>query len=435
MASSGNHVPARPGRRLACAAATVLTLLAVVSSNVTASPAHAADPLSVEGFESGSLAGWTVTGDVSIVGQEGPIAPYGGGKMLRMSTGGSAVSGTSSSMTRSVVIPPQILAQGGTFSLRYNLVSEEYPEYVNTQYNDTAKADMHLSNGTTINIFTASVNADSFAPVSGIDYPGGDSTVGQTGWKTATVKLTAEQLVGVTSGTWSISDYADAAYDSVLLLDEVRLFVGEAYDCDADPQDDFTKAQLDELLNSSQQSGFITAEERTSFAANPCRLADANAARLSAAESAYTEQTNALSGCRNATARLPYYSLPLNKGKIGELSHEVQWCWKSGQILKPKTNDYGPRGAVTEWGGRAGISFVQGSVKKTGSGYEPGPSGIADGRYRSQSQGILHQKAFGLDQDIKTLNLTILVTGDGSASCSPSTNCTISVTDVIPLPQ
>ncbi len=59
--------------------------------------------------------------------------------------------------------------------------------------------------------------------VSGTDFLGGDSTVGQLGWKTATVYIPASQLVGPGTIRLFITDVGDLAWDSVALIDDIEL--------------------------------------------------------------------------------------------------------------------------------------------------------------------------------------------------------------------
>lgn len=254
----------RPGHRFTGAALAIASLAILP---VLGTPAHAADALYAEGFESGSLARVQSSGDVSIVGAEGPIAPAEGSSMLRLGTGDAAVGGTTSSAQFAVAVPPQLLTTGITVSARYNFVSEEYPEYVNSAYNDTATLDLQLGNGTTLNLLTESVNEAVFTPVA-VSYPGGDETAGQTGWRTAQVTVTPEQLAGAAGGVLAVRDQADGAYDTVLLLDDVKVFAGPAFDCG----DGFVIGQdeVPTLVAWVGASTELTATEQAALEAQPC---------------------------------------------------------------------------------------------------------------------------------------------------------------------
>lgn len=171
------------------------------------------------GFESG-FDGWQTTGTTSTIANLGPITPRSGQKMGQISNGpGGAV--VTSSVAKSFGIDPVALVDGELkLSFQYNFISEEYPEYVGSSYNDDFVAQIRTSNGTIFNLATESVNGTTFTPVSGIDFPGGDSTAGQSGWKTASIDIPVSALAGSTGLELIISDQGDAVYDSVVLIDD-----------------------------------------------------------------------------------------------------------------------------------------------------------------------------------------------------------------------
>jgi subtilisin family serine protease len=174
------------------------------------------------GFES-TFDGWQTSGTANSTSSLGPIAPASGQRMGQISTGpGTSVS--TSSASKSVAIQSAALEDGMLrLSFQYNVVTEEYPEFVGTNYNDDFTAQIRASNGATFVMATESVNATTFTPVSGIDFPGGDSTVGQSGWKTANVEIPAASLAGSSSIKITVSDQGDSAYDSVVLIDDFRI--------------------------------------------------------------------------------------------------------------------------------------------------------------------------------------------------------------------
>ncbi|MGC1852197.1 MAG: S8 family serine peptidase [Solirubrobacterales bacterium] len=173
-------------------------------------------------FEAG-LDTWARTGTVSTISRLGPIFPRSGSRMLSLSTGpaGDQISAT---VRKAGQIPNSALRNGkATLSLQYNYVTEEYPEYVGSQFNDTLGIVAKLPNGESLLMADESVNATNWTPVSGIDFPGGDGTVGQSGWKTASLTVPASALGGPGELTIVVSDVGDAIYDSVGLVDAVRL--------------------------------------------------------------------------------------------------------------------------------------------------------------------------------------------------------------------
>lgn len=173
-------------------------------------------------FEAG-LDTWARTGTVSTISRLGPIFPRSGSRMLSLSTG-PAGDQISAMVRKAGQIPNSALRNGkATLSLQYNYVTEEYPEYVGSQFNDTLRIVAKLPNGESVLMADESVNATNWTPVSGIDFPGGDSTVGQSGWKTASLTVPASALGGPGDLTIVVSDVGDAIYDSVALVDMVRL--------------------------------------------------------------------------------------------------------------------------------------------------------------------------------------------------------------------
>jgi subtilisin family serine protease len=172
------------------------------------------------GFETWSFDGWQTTGTAAVVGSLGPIWPQGGGsKMASVSTGpGEAV--TTSTLTKEF----RVLPDDEAFELRfwYNYVTEEYPEYVGSTYNDDLTITLITPGGTTIPLAFESVNTTGWTPISGIDFPGGDATVGQSGWKQANVTVPIADLQGATTFRLVISDQGDAVYDSVVLIDDIQ---------------------------------------------------------------------------------------------------------------------------------------------------------------------------------------------------------------------
>lgn len=173
-------------------------------------------------FEAG-FTPWRATGTVTTPTRLGPITPRSGQRMLSLSTGPDSAQ-TVATLRRRFTVPTAQLASGQMrVRLRYNYVSEEYPEFVGSAFNDRFTIDLVLPDGTRRNLVTESVNTTAWTPVSGINFPGGDSTVGQSGWRTAEITVPAAALAGQASFELEVRDVGDAIYDSVGLVDSITI--------------------------------------------------------------------------------------------------------------------------------------------------------------------------------------------------------------------
>ena len=167
-------------------------------------------------FEDG-MNGWDVQGTAGAVANLGPLIPTDRAKIGFASSGpDSAVVETS--LSQSFVIQPGITEFKIQFD--YNFVTEEYPEFVGSIYDDNLRIVLVTPSGAEIVLAFESVNTSQFTLVSGIDFPGGDSTVGQTGWKT--VKRTIPVTAGPGKYSIKIRDEGDGIYDSNVLIDRIR---------------------------------------------------------------------------------------------------------------------------------------------------------------------------------------------------------------------
>jgi hypothetical protein len=170
----------------------------------------------------GGLDGWSRSGSVFTVPRLGPIVPRSGSRMLEISTGPDAAQ-VRGSVFKAMQLRSDALRGGSVkLSLKYDFVTEEYPEFVGSQFNDAMRIVVRLPNQETRTLADESVNTTNWTPVSGIDFPGGDSTVGQSGWKTASTTIPASALGGSGDLTIEVFDVGDAIYDSVGLVDAIR---------------------------------------------------------------------------------------------------------------------------------------------------------------------------------------------------------------------
>jgi hypothetical protein len=172
-------------------------------------------------FEIGDLSGWTWEGTASSLAALGPITPQDrNGHKRRMgyvSTGPAADFATSK-LVRSFEVQSGVASIPVSFD--YNFVTEEYPEFVGTIYDDSLIISLRTPSGSVVQLATESVNTSTFIPVGGIDFPGGDTTVGMTGWKPISTTVNVTQGPGAYEII--IQDAGDDIYDSVLLIDNIR---------------------------------------------------------------------------------------------------------------------------------------------------------------------------------------------------------------------
>lgn len=169
-------------------------------------------------FEMGNLDEWSFTGTASVLDKLGPLSPPDGKGFVFVSTGPGG-DNVATTLSHDFTVQAGITELPIRFD--YNFVTEEYPEFVGTIYNDSMKIVVVAPNGSTTILATESVNGSNFSSIGGIDFPGGDNTVGETGWRkaTATIPITAG------AGTYRvrITDAGDDVYDSVVLIDHIEL--------------------------------------------------------------------------------------------------------------------------------------------------------------------------------------------------------------------
>ena len=177
-------------------------------------------------FETGDLTGWELNGAGGVISSLGPIMPYEGNYMGIITTGYGALGEASSVLEQSFLVP-----QGATkLTLNYNFVSEEYPHWVGSSYNDVMRITLHTPDGSREIAFEDVNNAD-FKPVYGIpDYVegiyigSGDGSWGETGWLTASIDVS--QWAGTEDTlTITVHDVGDTIFDSIVLVDDIRFEV------------------------------------------------------------------------------------------------------------------------------------------------------------------------------------------------------------------
>ncbi|MBD0372447.1 MAG: choice-of-anchor L domain-containing protein [Pyrinomonadaceae bacterium] len=177
------------------------------------------------GFERGDLSNWTTIGAVEVKqvlnSSAATIKPKEGKWMADVSTGTNAVGGVGSGLKQDFIVPAGVK----TLTFDFNFISEEFPEFVGTEFDDTFRA-LITTDTKLINFAQVSINqAGSYTLIGDCGFPGGDTTCGQTGWRQASVDLSAY------SGTntpitvellFSAIDAGDNIYDTHVLIDNIR---------------------------------------------------------------------------------------------------------------------------------------------------------------------------------------------------------------------
>ena len=160
---------------------------------------------------------WSFVGTCETKASLGPVKPTKGKAMMFCSTGPA---GDQVAATLSKVLEFQA---NSNFTIRfdYNFLSEEYPEWVGSIFDDNLSIKLAVPDGSEILLVYESVNSSSFSLVDGLVFSGASPTVGQTGWKSVC------KTIPVTKGEGSykliIQDVGDDIFDSAFLLDNIRL--------------------------------------------------------------------------------------------------------------------------------------------------------------------------------------------------------------------
>jgi len=172
-------------------------------------------------FEYGNLNGWTVSGDGRVITKLGPLTPTQGNYMGIISTGlGYTTDYGSIWQTFNVT-------NETTLHFKWNFLSEEFMEYVGSQYQDYFKVTIMCGDESevifekNVDIFAANypVSSNLVSPEIVFDKNG----VYMTGWQTSTIDISKYQGKTITL-LFESGDVGDSIYDSVTLLDEISVY-------------------------------------------------------------------------------------------------------------------------------------------------------------------------------------------------------------------
>lgn len=161
--------------------------------------------------------GWAVTGTAGAVPNLGPLFATNRKKMGFVSSGPDNAQ-VQTTMEQKFKIQPGVTSF--VIKFNYDFVTEEWPEFVGTSFNDNMRITLIKPDGTTAQLAFESVNGSAFTSVSGIDFPGGDNTVGHTGFKP--VSMTIPVTAGPGTYRIVVRDEGDGIYDSNVLIDHIR---------------------------------------------------------------------------------------------------------------------------------------------------------------------------------------------------------------------
>lgn len=210
------------------AANTVASNGATATANIMltplAAPAITRDGIRNGGFERGNLSSWGQTGAAvvrqSLVATGATIRPTEGQWMADINTGTGSIGAIGSSLKQTFIVPANVR----TLRFDFNFVSEEFPEWVGSQYNDAFTAV--VTTPREITFAQTSVNtARRVALIGDCGFPGGDQTCGQTGWIEGSVNLSAFAGTAVPIQLdliFSAIDAGDNIYDTHVLVDNMR---------------------------------------------------------------------------------------------------------------------------------------------------------------------------------------------------------------------
>ena len=179
-------------------------------------------------FEYGKTAGWSVEGDGRVISKLESVMPTQGAFMGIVSTGlGYTTNYGSIRQTFRVTNETKL-------SMKWNYLSEEFLEYIGSQFMDYLKVTIILKDGTKEVLFEKNIDqfAEMFGASNGVQgnlinvYPeivfdrGG---VYMTGWQESVFDISSYQGKTVTLMIES-GDVGDSIYDSVALLDEISVY-------------------------------------------------------------------------------------------------------------------------------------------------------------------------------------------------------------------
>jgi hypothetical protein len=178
------------------------------------------------GFEAGGLSGWTALGDGRIITRLGSLEPVEGKFMAIISTG-LGFTTTSGAIYQTLHVPEKAT----TLRVHWNFLSEEFLEWIGTQFQDRFTVSVIPAGGSAKTLFERTI--DDIAAEANCTSEGGSECslvlvspeivfdqgdVYMTGWRTLELNMKSYQGQLITL-VFSASDVGDSIYDTAILLD------------------------------------------------------------------------------------------------------------------------------------------------------------------------------------------------------------------------
>jgi hypothetical protein len=172
-------------------------------------------------FDEGGLSGWNVVGDGRVISQLGFITPFAGDYMGIISTG-LGYTDEMGSLSQNFCVPDDATE----LLVNWNFLSEEFMEWVGSQYQDYFEISIIDEDGNKNVLFYKTIDdiAGEYSPVlvsPEIVFDQGD--VYGTDWQVSTFDISTYAGTAVTLVLAS-GDVGDSIYDTVILLDEIMLY-------------------------------------------------------------------------------------------------------------------------------------------------------------------------------------------------------------------
>ncbi len=175
-------------------------------------------------FEMGSN-GVLFIGDGNIMtGTHGCVAPVSGSNFAAITTGNGLISSNNSigNATSMMILGP-IESNVSQVGFKYNFMSAEFQEYVNSAYDDTFMAVVVGANGAFSDMITSVNTVGTSGNTQCVGFPGmpdsGDGYSGSTGWINKTLNFS--NVGGQAYIIFLVTDVSDTIYSSVVCIDDV----------------------------------------------------------------------------------------------------------------------------------------------------------------------------------------------------------------------